>query len=119
MPALPPEPPVVKYRTLPDPFRVEHQYFGGVHRITTVQEVPMGERHSFEVEQPQVTQSDQPGNCSCPAPHHPSARFCPRCGGTIRRQQSRNLWATVIALTFIVTYTGGLFFLTKWLAELK
>lgn len=73
-----------------------------------------------------------PSTCACPAPHPPSARFCPRCGGAIRRPSAAMAWirgaaarpikmaAAMVALPFLVapwaTIFGGVFLVleTDW-----
>lgn len=47
-----------------------------------------------------------PRACACPAPHPPSARFCPRCGGTIRRPSAAMAWIRGAAVRMVQMVVG-------------
>lgn len=51
--------------------------------------------------------------CACPAPHPPSARFCPRCGGTIRTKGFDWTGPVIILVGLLPAYVGLCYLLNK------
>lgn len=66
------------------------------HFSTSMNKVAQGDVTAFaDATAAFVARSIAPTTCTCPAPHPPSARFCPRCGGAVRRPFLRRQICTV------------------------